>query len=143
MSLERVTPTALTFTFSIGPATLDEREDGSDFPFAEPVLKGRHVALISWDHGCHSLPGDQEKLRVAVMPAVAGLVVRRRWHAAIWKWLPPVRLALEFGTVAGGAVISVNSDTRRQLLPLDGALSSEPSNAYDNSDAADRDCGRP
>lgn len=57
---------------------------------------------------------------VAVMPSVAGLVMRRRGERTVGVLAPPVRLALEIGTVAAGTVRPV------QLPPERDSRAREP-----------------
>lgn len=66
--------------------------------------------------GGRAFLGDGEELPVRMVPGVAGLVVRRRRQGAVGLALAPVRLALQVGAVATGAVFPVEAFALGQVL---------------------------
>src|ERR1700735_1622736 len=90
------------------PGAFDEGENRMDLVVAQNVGKGRHVRLIA---GCgefiDAVRDQLVKLGVGMLPAMAGLVMRRCRQPAVLAGFPPARLTFQLGTMAGRAILVI------------------------------------
>lgn len=116
-SLGLPVPAFLATLGRLGPRAFDECKNRPDFLVREHAAKGGHIALVAIrrERGAYADFRDPEKLFVRVMPGVPCFVVGWRRQLAVRFAATPVRLALEPGAMARGAIFGIDGPTQRHL----------------------------
>src|SRR5690625_2418667 len=93
------------------PTAFNISKYGHNFVIGQDTSIGWHIAFVT-RRSCfpryQSVFDHIEQHGIRMMPGVAGLVVGRRRQASTGQTCPPVRLSLEFCTVARSTVVGVN-----------------------------------